>query len=221
MHRDEDQSGSSRNRPQIDNAIQRILTGEADAIIVRKLSRFSRNWQQAADDVELLESDAITDRAATSKRLGDSPGAPAQETALSESRVHKQPSHPSPQHGPLPLPPRWEPVLPYWTPGDTVGDPAPVPCTVAAEVLSWSPDRGNPTRHRNPARRRCATTARSLHLTQPRPARSKNPLKLAAPTIRPRSTGNDLAPRRGKRRPHQTKYPRFHELELSLSAPVE
>ncbi len=32
----------------------RILAGEADAIIVWKVSRFSRNWREAAEDVELL-----------------------------------------------------------------------------------------------------------------------------------------------------------------------
>ena len=35
-------------------AMQRILAGEADAIIVWKVSRFSRNWREAAEDVELL-----------------------------------------------------------------------------------------------------------------------------------------------------------------------
>jgi hypothetical protein len=40
--------------------MQRILAG-ADTIIDWKVSRFSRNWWQAAEDLELLESDAITD----------------------------------------------------------------------------------------------------------------------------------------------------------------
>ena len=51
---DEDQSGRSRNRPQFGGAMARILAGEADAIIVWKASRFSRNWREAAEDVELL-----------------------------------------------------------------------------------------------------------------------------------------------------------------------
>jgi len=37
--RDEDQSGGSRNRPQFGIAMQRILAGEADAIIVSKAGR--------------------------------------------------------------------------------------------------------------------------------------------------------------------------------------
>jgi DNA invertase Pin-like site-specific DNA recombinase len=51
---DEDQSGRSRNRPQFGIAMDRILAGDADAIIVWKVSRFSRNWREAAEDVELL-----------------------------------------------------------------------------------------------------------------------------------------------------------------------
>ena len=51
---DEDQSGRSRNRPQFGIAMERILAGGADAIIVWKVSRFSRNWREAAEDVELL-----------------------------------------------------------------------------------------------------------------------------------------------------------------------
>jgi DNA invertase Pin-like site-specific DNA recombinase len=51
---DEDQSGRSRNRPQFGIAMERILAGDADAIIVWKVSRFSRNWREAAEDVELL-----------------------------------------------------------------------------------------------------------------------------------------------------------------------
>jgi DNA invertase Pin-like site-specific DNA recombinase len=51
---DEDQSGRSRIRPQFGIAMARILAGDADAIIVWKVSRFSRNWREAAEDVELL-----------------------------------------------------------------------------------------------------------------------------------------------------------------------
>jgi hypothetical protein len=51
---DEDQSGHSRNRPRFGIAIDRVLAGNADAIIVWKVSRFSRNWREAAEDVELL-----------------------------------------------------------------------------------------------------------------------------------------------------------------------
>ncbi|MGO9752127.1 MAG: recombinase family protein [Solirubrobacteraceae bacterium] len=58
---DEDQSCSSRTRPQVGIAMRRILAGEADAIIVWKLSRFSRNRWEAAEDPEPLGSDAITD----------------------------------------------------------------------------------------------------------------------------------------------------------------
>lgn len=51
---DEDASGKTRDRPQFKIAMERILAGEADAIIVWKVSRFSRSWRQAAEDVELL-----------------------------------------------------------------------------------------------------------------------------------------------------------------------
>jgi len=64
---DEDQSRISRNPPQIGIAMRRILAGEADAIIDWKASRFPRNWSEAAEDRELPQSDAITDRAATSE----------------------------------------------------------------------------------------------------------------------------------------------------------
>jgi DNA invertase Pin-like site-specific DNA recombinase len=46
---DEDQSASSRNRPQFGVARQRILAGEADVIIVWKVSRFSRAWPEDED----------------------------------------------------------------------------------------------------------------------------------------------------------------------------
>ena len=51
---DEDQSGKTRNRPQFQIAMQRVLAGDADALIVWKVSRFSRNWREAAEDVETL-----------------------------------------------------------------------------------------------------------------------------------------------------------------------
>jgi DNA invertase Pin-like site-specific DNA recombinase len=51
---DEDQPGKTRNRPQFTVAMERVLADEADAIIVWKVSRFSRNWREAAEDVELL-----------------------------------------------------------------------------------------------------------------------------------------------------------------------
>ena len=35
-------------------AMNRILAGDADAISVWKVSRFSGNWREAAEDVELL-----------------------------------------------------------------------------------------------------------------------------------------------------------------------
>jgi len=52
--RNEDQSPSSRNRPQFDSARQRILAGEADAIIVWKTSRLARARPQAEDVWPLL-----------------------------------------------------------------------------------------------------------------------------------------------------------------------
>jgi DNA invertase Pin-like site-specific DNA recombinase len=51
---DEDQSGKTRNRPQFQVAMDRLLAGDADAIVVWKVSRFSRNWREAAEDVETL-----------------------------------------------------------------------------------------------------------------------------------------------------------------------
>ncbi|MDE2104777.1 MAG: recombinase family protein [Patescibacteria group bacterium] len=55
---DEDQSGKTRQRPMFTAAMRRVLAGEADALIVWKVSRFSRNWREAAEDVEtLLEAD--------------------------------------------------------------------------------------------------------------------------------------------------------------------
>lgn len=55
---DEDESGKSRDRPRFREAMERVLDGEADAIVVWKVSRFSRNWKEAAEDVEtLLDAD--------------------------------------------------------------------------------------------------------------------------------------------------------------------
>jgi DNA invertase Pin-like site-specific DNA recombinase len=51
---DEDRSGKTRNRPQFQVAMERLLAGDADAIVVWKVSRFSRNWREAAEDVETL-----------------------------------------------------------------------------------------------------------------------------------------------------------------------
>jgi DNA invertase Pin-like site-specific DNA recombinase len=51
---DEDQSGKTRQRPMFQEAMRRVLAGEADALIVWKVSRFSRNWREAAEDVEAL-----------------------------------------------------------------------------------------------------------------------------------------------------------------------
>lgn len=55
---DENRSGKSRKRPQFQRAMDRVLAGEADAIAVWKVSRFSRNWAEAGEDVgKLLEND--------------------------------------------------------------------------------------------------------------------------------------------------------------------
>jgi DNA invertase Pin-like site-specific DNA recombinase len=54
MLTDENRSGKSRKRPHFQEAMQRTLAGEADAIAVWKVSRFSRNWAEAAADTELL-----------------------------------------------------------------------------------------------------------------------------------------------------------------------
>lgn len=51
---DEDRSGGNRNRPEFQQAMSRVLAGEADALIVWKVSRFSRNWREAAEDVQRL-----------------------------------------------------------------------------------------------------------------------------------------------------------------------
>lgn len=51
---DEDETGKSRDRPQFKVAMERVLAGDADAIVVWKVSRFSRNWAEAAADVERL-----------------------------------------------------------------------------------------------------------------------------------------------------------------------
>lgn len=51
---DENRSGKSRKRPRFQEAMERTLGGEADAIAVWKVSRFSRNWAEAAADTELL-----------------------------------------------------------------------------------------------------------------------------------------------------------------------
>ncbi len=47
--RDQDQSRGGRIRPQFRSAIARILTGETDAIILWKVTRFSRNPREAAE----------------------------------------------------------------------------------------------------------------------------------------------------------------------------
>ena len=47
--RDEDQSGGSRIRPQVGSALARILAGAADAIILWRASRCSRNWRAAVE----------------------------------------------------------------------------------------------------------------------------------------------------------------------------
>lgn len=51
---DEDQSGKTRQRPMFQEAMRRVLADDADALIVWKVSRFSRNWREAAEDVETL-----------------------------------------------------------------------------------------------------------------------------------------------------------------------
>jgi DNA invertase Pin-like site-specific DNA recombinase len=51
---DENRSGKGRRRPRFQEAMQRTLAGDADAIAVWKVSRFSRNWADAAADTELL-----------------------------------------------------------------------------------------------------------------------------------------------------------------------
>lgn len=51
---EENRSGADRTRPQFREAMQRILDGEADAMAVWKVSRFSRSWAQAAEDTEAL-----------------------------------------------------------------------------------------------------------------------------------------------------------------------
>jgi DNA invertase Pin-like site-specific DNA recombinase len=70
------QSSRSRNRPQFGTAMNRILARDADAIIVWKASRFSRNWREAAEDVEPLpdhdkdlRSEKGFDTASTAGRL--------------------------------------------------------------------------------------------------------------------------------------------------------
>jgi hypothetical protein len=55
VHTDQDQSGRSRNRPQFGIAMDRILAGDADAIIVWNDSRLSRNRREADDDVKRLQ----------------------------------------------------------------------------------------------------------------------------------------------------------------------
>jgi len=51
---EENRSGASKRRPVFDTVMERVLSGEADAVVVWKLSRFSRNWARAADDVQRL-----------------------------------------------------------------------------------------------------------------------------------------------------------------------
>ncbi len=51
---DEDASSKTRDRPGFNRVRERVIGGEADAVIVWKVSRFSRSWRQAAEDVELL-----------------------------------------------------------------------------------------------------------------------------------------------------------------------
>lgn len=49
-----DWSGADATRPKFREVMDRVLAGEADAVAVWKVSRFSRSWSQAAREVELL-----------------------------------------------------------------------------------------------------------------------------------------------------------------------
>jgi len=130
---DENHSGRSRNRPQFGIAMQRILVGEADAIIAWKLSRFSRNWWKATEDPELLESET-TDREPTYELLG----ATLTRTGHLRRRPHaRKPGAqtaftPIPtQHGPLP-PPASTGAGPSPTRTAPSREPAPIPCPAPA-----------------------------------------------------------------------------------------
>ncbi len=165
---DEDQSASSRNRPQFGIPMQRILASEADAMIVWKVSRFSRNWREATEDVERLESDAMTDRVATSELLGASlghlGGKPHCPTASYTNSLHTYPRSMVHCHHP----PAREPV------------PAP---------LDPRPVCASPLRYGAPRRRRGSPRREKLGGERPRAPRCRLP---AADTTRGRARSRTM-----------------------------
>ncbi|MFZ0381749.1 MAG: hypothetical protein WCD11_11380 [Solirubrobacteraceae bacterium] len=56
MLRYDHHSGPGRKRPQLFITKDRILARDPDAIMAWTVSRFLRNWQQAAEDPKLLHS---------------------------------------------------------------------------------------------------------------------------------------------------------------------
>ncbi len=149
--------------------MQRILAGEADAIIVWKVSRLSRNWWQAAENLELLERDAITDRAATSELLGASlartrhlRSRPHWPKARCTNSLHTHPHSMVHCH----QRPRREPVLPHSIPGPG-REPAPVQCPAPAP--GHRPDPSPPGAPRRRARARSQAPPRGSRSSGPGP----------------------------------------------------
>jgi len=90
---DLDQSGKKRNRPGLDQAIQRIKTGESEGIVVAKLDRFGRSVTHLGELLDLLaEHDAalftVAEGIDTSGRAGRMIASIM--SAVAEFEVHRQ-----------------------------------------------------------------------------------------------------------------------------------